>query len=536
MRKLILLCLLVCSVFIFSENRALVIGNANYSNSLGKLKNPVNDAKDISDVLEKIDFEVSLLIDGSKRDIMQAIRTFQSQLKSDDTALFYYAGHGVQIDGINYLIPVGADLIYESDAEFEAIEMDFVLSSLEKSSSKRNVIVFDACRNNELKKDVRSTTRGLAITQKRLPESMIIYSTSPGEVAIDGVGRNSPFAESFIKNIVSPNLSITTLVMKLTKDVKDNALGQTPWRSSSLTEDFYFIQESKIITSEEVKQNSVVESLIEESNTSEVYKYSVNGFDLEMVYVDAGSFTRKVSGLFSNKEQKVTLTENFIVSKFEVTQGIYKSLVPEFEDIKIGLHQIVSGDDYPIDRITWVDAIEFCNKLSRALGFEPVYDINQNDKADVIIDNTANGFRLPTNAQFEFIQLGGNLSKGFKYSGSDNVDDIAWYFRNSSGKRINGARSYNPMPKWKLHKVGDKKPNELGIYDLNGNVAEWCFDSYEKFTTHELIDPVSSDNNLLKVIRGGCVSSTPIEITKYITAGCSDLIPYFGFRVVRIIN
>lgn len=312
---------------------------------------------------------------------MNGIRSFQNRISGGDSALFYYSGHGVQINGKNYLIPLGTDLIYEADAEFEAVDMDFVLSSLERSGSNRNIIIFDACRNNALKKDSKSSVKGLAILQRELPESIVIYSTSPGEVAMDGKGRNSPFAGSFIKNIQISNLSLNDLVMKVTKDVRKSTGFQRPWRTSSLTEPFFFVKQAGYKKSNNITFEAVYGSLlinvveegilyidnqrigsfrkgeskkIPELSTGEYrLKYTSKGKSeyktitigdsnitkvkflweisslIDMVLVKAGTFQMGSNNGASDEKpvHLVTISKDFYIGKYEVTQKQWKAVM-----------------------------------------------------------------------------------------------------------------------------------------------------------------------------------------------------------------
>lgn len=285
MRKIIIISIFIISFSLFSQNKqALLIGNSNYIFS--PLKNPTNDTNDFASILKELDFNVTVVLNGSKKEIIQSIRKFKSTISAGDIALFYYSGHGVQIDGANYLLPVGANIIEESEAEFEAVEMNYVFSSLENSGSAKNILIFDACRNNTLKKSHKSTTRGLAVVSRELPESIIIYSTAPGKVAFDGDGRNSPFIESLLKNINIPNQTLNSLIMKVTKDVKTKTSTQVPWRTSNLTEEFYFVKSvrddinSKVNTSDTIPVSHFIEKKGRESGNSHTTLLFTNSSDI----------------------------------------------------------------------------------------------------------------------------------------------------------------------------------------------------------------------------------------------------------------
>jgi len=219
---------------------ALVIGNSNYSSS--PLKNPSNDAKDMADALRNLGFHVILKANASKREMGKAIEDFGKQLKERDIGLFYYAGHGVQINGVNYLIPVGVTINEETDVEFEAVDAGRILATMHNAKSRVNIVILDACRDNPYARSFRSTTRGLAIIAKAPMGTIISYSTSPGDVALDGKGRNSPYTSSLLQYMKESGISIEQ-VFKNTRQKLTRETGgkQIPWELSSLQGDFFFI-------------------------------------------------------------------------------------------------------------------------------------------------------------------------------------------------------------------------------------------------------------------------------------------------------
>lgn len=233
----------------WAEKRAaLVIGNAAYVNS-GALTNPVNDANDVAAVLTQMGFEVLLGVDLDKRGFDLKVREFARTLAQADVALFYYAGHGLQVSGRNYLVPVDARLETERDLDFEGVALDFVLKQMElEREGKTNIVLLDACRDNPLARNLartmgtRSATVGQGLAQVRTGVgTFIAYSTQPGNVALDGQGRNSPFTSALTKAVQEPGRTITTVMIDVRKDVLAATGGrQVPWDHSALTGDFYF--------------------------------------------------------------------------------------------------------------------------------------------------------------------------------------------------------------------------------------------------------------------------------------------------------
>ena len=227
---------------------ALVVGNSGYVHA-NALPNPVNDAGDMAKALAEVGFEVILGLDLSKSGFDGKVRDFARALEKADVALLFYAGHGLQVSGKNYLVPVDAKLQVERDLDFEAISLDFVLKQMELDrDDKTNIVFLDACRDNPLARNLarsmgtRSGTiaQGLAQVQAGVG-TFIAYSTQPGNVALDGEGRNSPFTAALVKDLRLPDRNLNAVMIEVRKDVTAATGGkQVPWDLSALTGDFYF--------------------------------------------------------------------------------------------------------------------------------------------------------------------------------------------------------------------------------------------------------------------------------------------------------
>lgn len=221
---------------------ALVVGNSRYESA--PLTNPVNDAELIAMSLMQVGFEVRLVTDGDQRAMKRAIQAFGETLEAAGpgaVGLFYYAGHGVQMGGRNYLIPVGAAIERDADVDIEAVSADWVIEQMRFARNRLNFVILDACRNNPFARSFRSGDRGLA--KMDAPAGVLIaYSTAPGDVAADGAGRNSPYSEA-LAGAMRDSAEPAELMFKRVRDQVRRATTekQTPWESSSLTGDnFYF--------------------------------------------------------------------------------------------------------------------------------------------------------------------------------------------------------------------------------------------------------------------------------------------------------
>ena len=227
MKKIICWLLALSIAFIFpamltaQERRvALVIGNGDYQ-AATKLINPINDAADIGEVLAGLGFDVEVRIDADLDTMEKAVLRFGNKLagSTDSVGFFYYAGHGVQSNGENYLIPVDARLSAESMLRTRAIPLQFVLDSIGEAGNKLNIIVLDACRDNPFSW-ARSSARGLAVVGIQPAASIVVYSTSAGKVAQDGTGRNGTFTEELLRHLPTPGLDIMEVLRRTGQDVQ----------------------------------------------------------------------------------------------------------------------------------------------------------------------------------------------------------------------------------------------------------------------------------------------------------------------------
>ena len=223
---------------------ALVIGNSAYHGDLPALPNPANDAKLMAKTLKSVGFDVIEAEDASQADMKKAIAAFGDKLTAagaQATGLFFYAGHGLQVAGENYLIPVDAEIKKEADVDLAAVSATSVMKQMDFAGSAVNIVILDACRNNPLSDGARGITRGLAEIKSSPRGSFIAYSTAPGSTAADGDGANSPYTMALAQTITEPGLSIGDVFQEVrTKVLAATGQQQTPWDSSSLTGRFYF--------------------------------------------------------------------------------------------------------------------------------------------------------------------------------------------------------------------------------------------------------------------------------------------------------
>lgn len=230
---------------------ALVIGNSAYKYT-GELPNPRNDASDMTAALRKLGFEVISGMDLDKAAMDRTIREFSTKLSGSATGLFFYAGHGLQVDGINYLVPIDAQLATAAALDFETVRLELVQRTMERESNT-NILFLDACRDNPLARNLAramgtrsvSIGRGLARAESGVG-TLISYSTQPGNVALDGRSRNSPFTAALVRRIMMPGDDLSDILIDVRLSVMaatDNR--QVPWEHSALLKRFYFMDPSE---------------------------------------------------------------------------------------------------------------------------------------------------------------------------------------------------------------------------------------------------------------------------------------------------
>ncbi len=226
------------------KRTALIIGNSAYAQA--PLKNPVNDAIAVAEELQRSGFDAYVYTDLDQKTTKKAIREFGQKLKErGGVGLFYYAGHGLQCEGHNYLVPVNADIKKAQDIEFESVDLGRVLVELEYAENDMNILILDACRDNpykeEFEKSKYSSYNGLAAVGSAPYNTFIAFSTAPGFAALDGEGTNGLYTQELLKALGTKSLGLEDVFKQVRKNVRKSSKGQQiPWESSSVEDDFYF--------------------------------------------------------------------------------------------------------------------------------------------------------------------------------------------------------------------------------------------------------------------------------------------------------
>ncbi len=445
-----------------ASRTALVIGNANYREK--PLRNPVNDARDIAKTLRELDFEVIERKNLSARAMADAVSEFAAKLQqSRGVGLFYYSGHGVQVNGQNYLIPVDATIRSAADVKYEALNAGRVLSNMELAGARLSIVILDACRDNPFKGWYRgSDAQGLA--QMNAPTgSIIAYSTAPGKVAADGTGRNSPFTQHLLAAMRTPGWGIERVLKKVRIGVM-NATGkrQVPWESSSLTGDFYFVAPAAGVVPPASPGMTV--------GTAFQDRLKDGGRGPEMVVIPAGEFwmgsPESEDGRDDDERRHRVSVKTFAIGKYEVTNGEYRRFKRSHNS-----GGSFNDDRQPVIEVNWIDAVAYAEWLS---------------------EQTGERYRLPTEAEWEYAARAGT--------------ETAYWWGGEIGR--NNANCYDCGSRWdgeRTAPVGSFRPNSFGLHDTAGNVWEWTCSKYEANYSGAERQCLSKNdaNGARRVLRGG---------------------------------
>jgi len=451
------------------QRKAVVIGMSDYGEG-HSLNNTLKDADDMADVLTRLGFVVTILKNNNLRNLQTNLNNWYKSIELNDIAFFFFAGHGVEVNGTNYLIPIEAELQSQSDVEYNTLNVNWVLGKMNDRKVGMKLIILDACRDNPF---VRSWTRGSSSTglasMTAPPSTYIAFAAAPGAVAEDGGNLGNGVFTHFLKQEISkPNVPIDIIFTNVAKGVCDYTENrQRPFRTSDLTDLFYFIPPSYTHSQPSTRQEYIppAQSYMPVNNRFTNYTETANGLNLEMVAVRGGTFVMGSTGehgigYYDEIPAHKVAVSDFYIGKFEVTQKQWVGIMganPSF----------FKGDYLPVESVSWFEIQVFIRRLNEVTG---------------------KNYRLPTEAEWEYAARGGTQSQGCMYSGSNNLYNVAWFKDNSADC---------------THPIGSKKSNELGIYDMSGNVSEWCSDLYGSYSVSEQQNPKGSSSGSSRVCRGG---------------------------------
>jgi len=510
---------------LFAQQKyALVIGNGNYT-GIGKLNNPVNDANDVFAALQGLGFTVDKVLDANLDQMENAVMKLKNRLSvaKNSYGFLFYAGHGVQSGGENYLIPVGANIPSENSLRDRAVSVQWALAELNDAGNELNVVVLDACRDNPFSWK-RSGSRGLTVVANQPADSIIVYATSAGSAAADGTGRNGLFTSHLLNNLKTPGLAIDEVFKRTGADVaRASNRAQIPAIYSQYFDTAYLgtkPQATPAPAAQPIPQPApapAVQPAAKPETPAPANMVRINGGTFTM-----GSPTNEPERSEDEGPQHQVTVSSFYMGKYEVTQK-------EYQDVMGTNPSSFQGDNLPVEKVSWYDAIEYCNKRSQKEGLTPAYTINKNQsdpnnkstskvKWTVTWNRNANGYRLPTEAEWEYACRAGTTTA--YNTGAVISDNTGWYSANSGNT---------------THLVGQKSANTWGLYDMHGNVWEWCWDWYGNYSNEAQTDPVGAVSGSDRVLRGGGLNGS----AEYCRSAYRYIYyPYnrsygLGFRLVR---
>lgn len=478
------------------ENRvALVVGNSAYKTA--PLRNPTNDAQDMAVKLKGMGFTVIERSNLTVKQIGSTLREFRSKLTPGSVALVFYAGHGVQIKGENYLPAVDADISSEEDVPTQSLAMRQIMDVLGDAKTRLNLVFLDACRNNPYARSFRSASDGL--NRVNAPSGTLIsFATRPGSVAADGTERNGLYTGALLAQMNNPHQPIEQILKKVVSQVKAGSNSQQePWMEGSIEGEFCFGECGKQMAQSGVSDDRALWDSVKESrDANEVRAYlerfprglfsgvaraRVAALDKaepqmamarppqtsaptptppssafkvgsvfkdcedcpEMVVIPAGTFwmgskanpIAATQPSHDEQPQHAVSIRSFALGKLEVTQEQWYAMMGN-------LPSNFKGRTLPVEQVSWHDAQEFIRRLNAKSG--------QN-------------YRLPSEAEWEYAARAGSPTN---YSFGDDPKQLgrfAWFAGNSGNM---------------TQPVGEKMANNFGLYDMHGNVWEWTQDCW----------------------------------------------------------
>jgi len=517
---------------------ALVIGNSAYAE--GALANPVNDARDMATTLRQFGFEVLSGGDLNRRQMEDLIREFGRKIRKGGIGMFYFAGHGFQVNGANYLIPIGAVINGEAEVRYEAVDAGFVLAQMEEARNRLNIVVLDACRNNPFARSFRSQSGGLASIDAPVG-TLIAYATAPGRTASDGGGSNGLYTKELLAAMRVPDLKLEDVFKRVRTEVRRQSNNQQiPWEASSIEGDFYFSSpgvrpgpganskntsltpvitlpsgvppgalRSASFTTASVDSNGRVTK--REAGPAQFYEIDLGGgVKMEMVAVPGGRFQMgspaNEQRRFDDETQHWVRVSDFWIGRYEVTQAQWKAVMGSLPPERSRPLSKFIGDDLPVVSMGWDGAKQYCERLDAKLGLPP------------------GSHRLPYEAEWEYAARGGKQT--------------AFAFGPTITPEVVNYNQYDsPDPESsRLVAVGRLGiANPYGLFDMHGNAWEICEDWYGNYPSEEVSDPTGPSTGSARVRRGGAylASAGHCRSAARARSDPGTAYNYQGFRLVR---
>jgi formylglycine-generating enzyme required for sulfatase activity len=563
---LIGLCFVTCTTFAQQKEQrvALVIGNSTYKSS--PLKNPVNDARDMAASLRSYGFTVIERNNLTVKQIGSTLREFRSKLTPGSVALVFYAGHGLQIKGENYLPAVDADIVGEEDVPNQSLSTRQIMDVLGDAKSRLNLVFLDACRDNPYARSFRSSSRGLG--KENAPSGTLIsFATRPGSVAGDGDGKNGLYTSVLLQQIKNTDQPIEQVLKRVVTGVKTASKGQQePWMEGSIEGDFCFGECGKQIVQSGVSDERVFWDAIKDSkDINEIRAYldkfptgvyagiarvrvarldktgtSLNADkSLQPSVSIANSYSQgvKQGKVFKDciecPDMVVVPGGNYLMgTASEPSPDPYSDVLPKsigqksekpqhlvkLKSFAIGKYEVtqeewyevmgnnpskIKGRNLPVEQVSWLEVQVFISKLNQKTGKK---------------------YRLPSESEWEYAARAGTTSDWISGNDESKLTSYAWFRENSES----------------LQEVGKKMPNAFGLFDMYGNVWEWVEDNWHVNYSGAPIDgsPWLSTEYMFRgqrVVRGGSIWFGPSHLRSAYRVSFteSNRFDFTGFRLAR---
>lgn len=454
---------------------ALVIGNSSYS-KLETIENAVKDAEQMEKAMLGVGFEVIKVLDSDLKDFKNGLQSFVTKLEKGEyeNAIFYYAGHAIAYDGENYLVPVDAKLRRLEEIKSSCFNIQEVIGWMTDARVESKIVLLEAARKN---KAVKKLNLSYGLCSTYTPKGMLIgYSAPPGDVVISDGTANSKFTRALTKYLIEPGL-------RLSKAIE---LMEEP--SSNL--DGIAAEERGLFFSNNLGSDKNLVKIF--------FDDPIVG---RMIFVRGGLFQMGCATVVDSCEfdelpiHPVQLSD-FYIGQTEVTKAQWRAVMGS-ENVGVDISGCL---ECPIEGVSQYWVYQFIEKLNALHSGKP--------------------YRLPTEAEWEYAARGGARSKGFQFSGSNNLEEVAWVSTNSGHV---------------LHPVGQKKCNELGLFDMSGNVWERCSDWFFDYSPVPQVNPKGPDAGTFRILRGGAIRSnaTSCRVSFRNISAPEVNVNTIGFRLVR---
>lgn len=517
---LTLICLATSGGAWAQKRVALLIGNSAYA--AAPLVNPANDAADLATALKSRGFETTVALNTTKRDITARVRSFAEQITPGTVALFYYAGHGMQVRGRNYILPVDAKVQNEGDVVEQGVEIDAVLQRLEGKGAAINLVILDACRNNPF-----TAAKGAGLAAVDAPKgSLVAFATSPGKVALDGKGRNGVYTKHLLANLSAPGMRVEDVFKRVRVGVTEESQGQqVPWENTSLTTDFYFIPPTGDAASAGAPdaEQQRIQMAIATRNKAELRKYLELSPTGRLRTQVATAYESLIAAEPTRSAVEPTYQRDCpdcprmvllgdgrgskAIGAFPVTVDDYEQCVKARACEKRDVGEL-GVDKHPAINVSWQDAVKYTQWLSQ---------------------RTKQKYRLPTEAEWvEAVDAG-------RYVGEGSTRKLVPFVECRSGNGYDRSAALVAGFPWResacndgfpqTSPVGVFLPNALGMYDWAGNVWQW---------TSTCADPKKSPCEKY-VLKGGSWASPLTALTLQAVLNAEPTLQgsTMGFRVWR---